>query len=447
MRRKFDTIILGCGVSGLVAAKILTDKGHSVKVIDHYEDPGGNHITRIVDGMEFDVGSIYFNEQDDQFRHFPELKAVCLPRSVRLEKVSPTGQVSRYPISLGSDVARRGVPFMVRSLASLTWAKLCGGQGTGAEREITAKLGRYFLFESGLAGYMQRLMGIPVDEVSGSFVARRMQWVMRQSISAVLWRSVRGRFRRSKRPVQVSTVPQNGTRPLFRPPGGFAAYYGLAVAVLRDRGVDFALGRTIDRIARDENGFHVVSGECEWRADMILSTFPVALTSALAGLPAPDIEAVTLVTLMVAFTGRRRFTGEVFFNFHPSGGWKRVTMMSAIYGTIDGEEYMSVECPLPSGTTADPEALYAEFVAHVTALKLFDGTFRLAGTSTLSHAYPVLKIGYEAEQVRALAALSALGIETAGRQGKFDYIPHSSLATRLVEAQLSAASTKQPQLL
>jgi hypothetical protein len=183
----------------------------------------------------------------------------------------------------------------------------------------------------------------------------------------------------------------------------------------------------------DETGLRIDGAERTYRARRVISTLPLRQLCALAGIRPPDLAAVTLVTLMVSFLGTKRASGDVVYNLDDRGPWKRITMMSNIYGRVDGREYMSVECPVEADATASPDALFAAFVAHVRQLRLLVGDFRLEGSNRLAEAYPVMAMGHESERDRVLAEVAARGIETAGRQGRFEYIPHSSVAVRLIE--------------
>jgi len=51
---------------------------------------------------------------------------------------------------------------------------------------------------------------------------------------------------------------------------------------------------------------------------------------------------------------------------------------------------------------------------------------------TLSHAYPVYRHGFKELLYPVLEGLRSQGIEPLGRQGRFDYIPNSSMAIDLV---------------
>jgi protoporphyrinogen oxidase len=433
----FDVAVLGCGVSGLALARMLSRQGERVVVIESYGRPGGNHLSFVIRGMEFDVGTIYFSEGDLQFRYFPELLAVCIHHPVTVQKVNRTGWPSRYPFSLSDDVLRRGPLFMARALLSLFWDKLRIRRPRTAGDRIRQVVGSFFFVESGVAAYIRRMFGADADALAPSFIDRRMAWLLDHRLSAILARALR---RGRGRPQWTSELA------LFRPAGGFARYYDIAVDALAAEGVRFVFAETLQAIGpgADEAALRIDGASRAYRARRVISTLPLRQLCAITGIRQPDLATVTLVTLMVSFLGAKRASGDVIYNLDQRGPWKRITMMSNIYGRVDGREYMSVECPIEAGAAADIAGLYATFVAHVQQLRLFTGDFRLEGSNCLAEAYPVMATGYEAERERVLAEATARGIETAGRQGRFEYIPHSSVAFHLIEERFGHGAADGP---
>lgn len=61
--------IVGAGVAGLGAARLLQDRGHSVVVFDKGRRPGGRLSTRHASGLTFDHGAQYFTATSEPFRH------------------------------------------------------------------------------------------------------------------------------------------------------------------------------------------------------------------------------------------------------------------------------------------------------------------------------------------------------------------------------------------
>ena len=62
--------IVGAGMAGLTAARILEDQGHEVIVVEKARGPGGRMSTRRQDALRFDHGAQYFTARDPRFlRH------------------------------------------------------------------------------------------------------------------------------------------------------------------------------------------------------------------------------------------------------------------------------------------------------------------------------------------------------------------------------------------
>ncbi|MCA9296576.1 MAG: FAD-dependent oxidoreductase [Phycisphaerales bacterium] len=62
------TAIIGAGIAGLSAARILRDHGEQVVVFEKSRGPGGRAARRRQDGFEFDHGAQYFTAREEPFR-------------------------------------------------------------------------------------------------------------------------------------------------------------------------------------------------------------------------------------------------------------------------------------------------------------------------------------------------------------------------------------------
>jgi renalase len=62
------TIIIGAGMAGLSAARILTQKGHDVTVLDKGRGVGGRMSTRTIDNAKVDHGAQYFSVKTLEFQ-------------------------------------------------------------------------------------------------------------------------------------------------------------------------------------------------------------------------------------------------------------------------------------------------------------------------------------------------------------------------------------------
>jgi renalase len=62
------TIIIGAGMSGLSAARILTQKGHTITVLDKGRGVGGRMSTRTIENAKVDHGAQYFSVKTPEFQ-------------------------------------------------------------------------------------------------------------------------------------------------------------------------------------------------------------------------------------------------------------------------------------------------------------------------------------------------------------------------------------------
>ena len=62
--------VIGAGLSGLIAARTLTDHGHRVRVYEKSDRPGGRTAARLAPPFAFDAGAQYFTVRDERLKRF-----------------------------------------------------------------------------------------------------------------------------------------------------------------------------------------------------------------------------------------------------------------------------------------------------------------------------------------------------------------------------------------
>ncbi len=65
-----STAVIGAGISGVIAARILADHAWPVKIFEKSRGAGGRMATRRIDGFEFDHGAQYFTARDARFQRY-----------------------------------------------------------------------------------------------------------------------------------------------------------------------------------------------------------------------------------------------------------------------------------------------------------------------------------------------------------------------------------------
>lgn len=426
-----DAIVLGAGISGLVAASVLLEQGaERVIVLEEYPAVGGNHLDAHIGAYTFDVGSLIFQDDSPLVARFPELLSEYVPIDPSWSRVTPQGVVCEYPFSIDEDILRAGPVEWIRIAASLALSRVRYRFQRNARDFAYYWMGRRLAERSGLEHYIERFCGVSADQVDLDFARSRMMWIAEHARIATQLRRLRNRKKGSSGPRRRNTQ-------LVRPRAGFGALYAPVVRHLEAAGAQFVLGARITRIERTEHDLVVHADGRRYRAERVVSTIPVTTALRLAGQPCDPLPAVTLITLYYSFAGVRGFTDSILYNFSHLGGWKRLTMHSDFYGPADGREFFAVEVPAGASIT-EAEAAAVDFRRHTAANGLFAGDLVLEGSHILANTYPIFTHGSREQADAAIVRLRELGILSLGKQGGFEYQPTARVSTVHAERALQA---------
>jgi protoporphyrinogen oxidase len=434
-----DVVILGGGIAGLAAADRLAGQGLSVVVLESSERIGGMHRSVQIGPYSFDVGSIFYENNALLLGLVPEILPL-LPRVMRVQRrIRPDGRLSRYPFDL-KEILSGSARDMLRSSASLLAGRLWPGRRRTLEDISVARMGRVLFETTGLRNYMLHFNGLPPTEIDQVFFDERMRFVRTQTelrnILRTVWRGLR---RRSIRP----RPPQ----PLFiRPLEGYAPIFDALTERLTAKGVTILTGQQVARIEGTPRDLRVTAQGGIHRAGMVIGAMPLdGLHRAVFGEPSGLVER-DLLSLFVSAYWLDPDTGNVLFNFHADGGWKRATIYSRLYPDPAARRaHFTVEVTTaPSDASEKTAARAAQdrfdaFAAHVTGLGLVRG-LRLEGFELSPGAYPLHRLG-QVDRVAGLRTkIEVAGITPVGRQGRYEYLPTSSGVIRRTDEVLDASS-------
>jgi protoporphyrinogen oxidase len=424
----FDVIILGAGVSGLVSASVVLKQGSkSVLVVDEYAHIGGNHIDRAIGEYTFDIGSFIFQNDSPLLAHLPEILPLYVPISPSWGRLNPQGVVTQYPISIKDDLVKAGPVEWLRIIFSVLYARLFRRHLQNARDYAQYWIGARLMHRSGLENYMRRFYGVPAERIDIKFAEDRMYWIKeRAKVLKVLGRLL-----------EPAAKSGGGNCQLARPREGFTRLYQVAVERFENSGVTFRLGEQLQGLQRDGDLFFLQTASRRVAARRLVSTIPLDRIQKLCGLSSDaGLMTMTLISLFFSFSGDRGFAQSILYNFSHTGAWKRLTVYSDFYGKSDGREYFAAEVNAHH-VSGSVETAEQDFRAHVAENGLFVGDLRLEGSNIVSNAYPVYTDNADERAADAIAALRALGVESFGRQGGFDYQPTARVTTLKAEAALS----------
>jgi hypothetical protein len=427
LAERYDVIVLGAGVSGLVSASVLLKQGcKAVVVVDEYENVGGNHIDRAVGDYTFDIGSFIFQDDSPLLAHLPELLPLYVPINPSWGRLNPQGVVTQYPISIKDDLIAAGPLEWLRTMLSVFFARIFCRQLRNAKDFARYWIGARLLHRSGLENYMRRFYGLPAEEIDLKFAESRMLWLKEHA-------TLRNYFRRwfASRSSSVSN------KQLARPREGFTYLYQGAVQRLERSGVTFVMSAKIQGLQKRDDVFFLDIEGRRVASRRVISTIPLDRIQGLCDVPNQErYLTVTLISLFFSFSGDRGFEYSILYNFLVDGAWKRLTVYSDFYGQVADREYFTVEvnADLVSGSVETAEQ---DFRRTVSKNGLFVGDLKLEGSHIVSNAYPIYTNNAGEKAAQAIAALRKMGIESFGRQGGFEYQPTARVSTLSAEVALS----------
>ncbi len=427
---RFDAIVLGAGISGLVSASVLQKQGYQrVLIVDAYDHVGGNHIDWSHAGYTFDIGSLIFQDDSPLLAHFPELLPLYVPIEPTWARLNPQGMITAYPISVRDDIFSAGVTEVLRIFSSVIFARLFQRKMRNAKEFARYWIGSRLLHRSGLESYMKRFYGAATEAIDIDLARKRMLWISEHA-------SLRNLIARALR----RTQPGPANRQMARPKEGFQFLYRAAVERLERRGAEFQLAADMRTIRKVHDQLHLQLQDRVVASHRVISTIPIHVAEKLCGLDSGrKLETITLISLYFSFSGERGFSQSIIYNFSHQGAWKRLTMYSDFYGKVDDRDYFTVEV-IGDQIGCSIEGAENDFRDHVRANGLFKGDLKLEGSDILGEAYPIYSKGAAGHAAQAMQQLQAFGLESLGRQGGFNYQPTARASTVEAEAALRTKS-------
>ncbi len=173
----FDVLIVGCGLSGAAAARMLADNGYKVKILDRRSHIGGNmydytdefgilvhkygpHTFHTKSKELFDFICRYADWEDYHLRCGAVVNGICTPTPFNYQTIDDF-----YPPAKADDLKQRiEKAFPNRKTATVLEALACEDE---AVREYAQ-----FLFDNDYSLYTAKQWGVPADKIDLSVLNR-----------------------------------------------------------------------------------------------------------------------------------------------------------------------------------------------------------------------------------------------------------------------------------
>ncbi|HUF09295.1 MAG TPA: FAD-dependent oxidoreductase [Rhodothermales bacterium] len=175
---KLRVAVLGAGVCGLYAARVLARAGADVTVIEREEEVGGLARGYLINGNYYDVGVHHLHAWDHDI--FQDIQAIMGDLLIPVElvaKIKHGNSFRRYPLEFADLLL--GIPpwTLLGALSSLTLQQIRNkfdkSEPTNAEEALIKLYGRH-LYEYFFRDFTQRYWGFPPTRLSATFVTRKM---------------------------------------------------------------------------------------------------------------------------------------------------------------------------------------------------------------------------------------------------------------------------------
>lgn len=438
MRAGSRVIVLGAGIAGLAAADKLSREGHQVTVIERAQKAGGTHRSRQIGPYTFDVGSIFYEENARILDLAPGLRDLCPTVKRTQRRIAPDNSVLHYPLEPREFLRKPLLP-LTKAFVDLAWSRFAVRRNGTLDAISRKRLGSALFKSTGLQNYITRFHHVAPEEIDEAFFFHRMAFIERSTRIGMLLKSA------WKALVMRRTVASKTRRSLHvRPREGFDAIFDRIVARLRGEGVGFAFGEELVSLRREAGQFCAITQAGNAVADVVVSTVPLDTLHHALFQKRSGLVSLNMTTLFISAGRLDPGVGNVLFNFHGDGRWKRATIYSRIYPDISTQrEFFAVEMTIQPGGKHDAEAAFEDFRSHMTALHLADDLI-LEGHDFVENCYPLYSPGSTDQLSAIIERIAGAGVILAGRQGRFEYLPTSSGVIRRVAEELEAARMVAP---
>jgi protoporphyrinogen oxidase len=443
-------VVLGAGCAGLSAARRLREKGLPVVLVEAEDHVGGLAGGVRLGGDVYEYGPHIFHTTDAAI--MADVKSLMGDELLPYERtiqIKFLGNYFKFPLSIPDVLGKLPLTTVIRAGFSFLWHFTKGFFVKPAVENSETLLRRYYgnvLYRIFFKDYIERVWGISPAEFSPAFARER---IPRFNILEFLDKAASRK---------IAGFVEKVEGELWTTKRGFSLICERMAEDYLKKGGELRLSTRAVAIKRE--GGKVVSVELERGGAR--ETLPCAgIVNTLAIGDAARMFAPPLAKEALDAAGKLRFRAIVFvglkirrpqvlrasFMYFREHSFNRITDLAHFGFQMDppGTTLLMAEiaCDPKDAFWTDEKAAVEAVTADLAREKIVErGDIMAAHVFRARHAYPVYTLGYEKALGALLAAFAGLdNAETAGRQGRFQYV-NTHIAMRMGVSAADALAGK-----
>jgi protoporphyrinogen oxidase len=391
-----DVAVIGAGPAGLMAALRLARSGRSVVVYEASTRVGGMAGSFDVDGVRVDFGShrLHPSTPPDLLAEVRALLGDDLQVRPRNGRFRMADRWLRFPLRAQDLVTRLPPRLAARAAWDTALAPLRRPRHDTFAEVVRAGLGPT-MADAFYAPYVEKLWGVPPDQLSGELARRRV--------------SADGPVAIAKRLIKA----RGGGASFLYPRRGFGQISDALADAAVAAGADLRLSSPVDDLAGLDAG-------------LVFSTLPITALAAMAGGPATSLEHRGMALVYLTLDRRPYTPFDAHYFPEPDVAFSRLSEPANYRTSPDDPADRTVLCaevPCTAGdatwssSDADLGGLVADGLSRVG---LPDARPHRVHVERLPRVYPLYQVGFERELAAVLAWAHGLDrVVVFGRQGLF----------------------------
>lgn len=433
-------VILGAGCAGLASAIRLTKLGYRVLLIEKADHVGGLAGGVRINGNTYEYGPHTFHTTDPGILN--DIKSLMGDELIsyrRTIKIKFLGNYFKFPLAVRDVLLKLPPRTVIHAGLSFIWHFVAGSIKRPEIETSETLLRRYYgdvLYELFFKTYITSVWGLSPAEFSPAFSRERIPRLDFLQIMDKLRSHVQERL---GRPVQTEGFVEKVEGALYTTRRGFSLITQRMADEVEKRGGRVELNATVTGLSRDESVVDSVAylqaGQTRRiKCKAVINTLPIneAVLMMHPSLGTTvDESAGTLKFRALVFVGLlvcRETVLPSSFMYFRQHSFNRISDLAqfGFHITPDGHTLLVAEisCDVNDRAWIDEQYAREAVLADLIAEKLLtrDQVVEMH-VFRAQHAYPIYALHFEKHVEILLKAISELAnMETAGRQGRFQYV-------------------------